>query len=82
LPLKTFWLLFKNIDRIEGTADLRNAQIAARSQSAELMKELFTKLQDQVGRIIVIDQGKAAMKVEKTDKAALKVFAAKYGKAV
>jgi hypothetical protein len=75
-------LLLKSIDRIEAGSDLRAAQITARAQSPDLMKELFGSLRDQVGLVIEIDRGKQAMKAEKTDRTALMRFAAKYGKAV
>lgn len=55
LPLKTFWMLHKNIDRQEAERDLRTAQIAAQTQSAEGFKDLMQDLRAQMGQVVVFE---------------------------
>lgn len=52
-PLKTFWMLHKNVDRISAERDQRSALIAIKSQSSEGMTEMMKDLRDQMGTTIV-----------------------------
>ncbi len=64
MPVKTFWMLHKNVDRIAAESDMRSAMIAIKSQSGEGVQSMMTDLRQQLGQVIEIDQEaevKAAM---------------------
>lgn len=44
LPMKTFWMLNRNISRLLAEQDLRAAEIAVSVNSGDAMKALHTKL--------------------------------------
>jgi len=49
LPLRTFWLLSKSINRIEAERGLRSLSIAQASQSSEGFKAAYKRLEEEVG---------------------------------
>lgn len=70
LPLKTFWMLHKNIDRLEAEKDLRAAQLAAQTQSGEGFKELVRGLQKEMGQVVILEVG--ARKEDQIDREGVK----------
>jgi hypothetical protein len=61
LPVETFWMLNKNIDRIAAENDMRAAQIGIQVQSGEGFKDLMDNLRKQLGVVFTYDEGKRAM---------------------
>jgi indole-3-glycerol phosphate synthase len=56
LPMQTFWMLHRNVDRISAERDQRNALVQIQSQSSEGVKDLMTDLRKQVGTIIEFEE--------------------------
>lgn len=56
MPLRRFWLLSRNIDRLAAEKDYRAARIACATQSEEAVGELFGALEREMGRIAVMDE--------------------------
>lgn len=54
LPLKTFWLYSKNIDRILSEVDLRQLQLVASATSSEAYGSMQERLHKQMGMIIKV----------------------------
>lgn len=73
LPLKTFWLYSKNIDRILSEVDLRQLQLVASATSSEAYGSMQANLRKQIGMIVKVkDQGKAhGAQEEQLDRAGL-----------
>lgn len=61
LPIETFWMMHRNVDRLRAEEDYRMATIAIYAASGEKIEELLRDLRDQMGTIIEVDEGKAAM---------------------
>jgi hypothetical protein len=61
MPLRTFWMMNKNIDRIMAEADMRMLSVVAYAQSGDGIEDFTKKLRDQVGKIVEIDAAKMAM---------------------
>jgi hypothetical protein len=55
-PVVTFWMLHKNIDRLMAERDMRTADVAIRSQSAEGVRDLFEDLKKQMGTVVDFDR--------------------------
>lgn len=51
LPLRTFWLLSKSINRIEAERGLRALSIASASQSSDGFKAAQKNLQAEIGEV-------------------------------
>lgn len=77
-PVVTFWMLHKNIDRLMAEKDLRVADVAIRSQSADSVVKLFEDLRKQMGTIVDFDKvfTEQEMIVEKLDRDGLHSLAA------
>jgi hypothetical protein len=75
LPLKTFWGLNKNIDRISAERDLRQAMVGIRSQSSEGVKEMMTDLRGQMGTVYEIDERAEAANTVRTSREELRRIA-------
>lgn len=70
MPLKTFWLYSKNIDRILSEVDLRQLQLVASATSSEAYGQMQERLRKQMGVVIKVkDEGKATQ--EELDRAGL-----------
>jgi len=54
LPLKTFWLYSKNIDRILSEVDLRQLQLVASATSSEAYGSMQESLRKQLGMIVKV----------------------------
>jgi hypothetical protein len=67
MPMQTFWMLHRNIDRISAERDQRNAMVHIQSQSSEGVKDLMTDLRKQVGTIVEYEE----VTPTKLDRAAL-----------
>jgi hypothetical protein len=61
LPVVTFWMLNKAIDRMAAESDMRRARLMVMTQSQEGMEDLFKDLRAQLGKVVVFDEGKLAM---------------------
>jgi DNA recombination-dependent growth factor C len=61
MPLKRFWMLSKNVDRIAAEFDYRNAIVAISAGSSEGVESLMTNLKKQMGSIVEIDEAKMAL---------------------
>jgi hypothetical protein len=53
MPIKRFWLMHKNIDRIEAQRDLRALTIANVGQSEEDSRDHRKHLLDTVGTLVI-----------------------------
>jgi hypothetical protein len=72
MPVVTFWMLHKNVDRIQAERDAKTAELMVRSQSADGIKELFDGLRKQMGQVVVIERPAAMRRpVEQLDRAGL-----------
>jgi hypothetical protein len=60
LPLRTFWSLNRNVDRLRAEQDLRSLQVSAAAQSAgeggEGIKFLSDHLRGEIGSPIVLEK--------------------------
>lgn len=70
MPVKAFWAMHKNIDRLQAESSLKLLQVMASVQNGEAYKRTETSLTKTIGDIIVIDQAQAAQ-VEQLDRAGL-----------
>lgn len=70
LPLRTFWLYSKNIDRLAAERDLRLMQVMAAAQSPESYGRTQEALRQQMGMVLKINQAEAAQE-EQIDRAGL-----------
>jgi hypothetical protein len=66
-PVVTFWMLHKNIDRLNAEDGFRTADIAIRSQSSEGVTALFADLKTQMKSPIVFEFDRAAMEQEREE---------------
>lgn len=72
LPVTRFWLMSRSIDRISAERDMRMAMVVGAVQSVEGTEELFKRLQDEMGKVVVFNE---SMKAELKEKqAAAQVF--------
>lgn len=53
LPLRRFWFLANQVDRIRAEEDLRLLQVLASSQSAEGYEKAVDSLREQMGQVYV-----------------------------
>jgi hypothetical protein len=56
LPLKTFWLMSNNIDRIDAQEDMRSLTIVTVGQSGEAANELRKSLNVESGMIVKVQE--------------------------
>ena len=61
MPLRRFWLLNKNIDRLRAEEDHRQITLLLSAASGEHASKLMGRLEKQVGTVVEFDQGKAAL---------------------
>jgi hypothetical protein len=73
MPMQTFWMLHRNIDRISAERDQRHAMVQIQSQSSEGVKDLMTDLRKQVGTIVEYEEV-APTKLDRTALHALDVI--------
>lgn len=64
MPIKTFWMMHRNIDRITAGSDLRKLSVLIHSQSSEGAEAFAQSMREQMGRIAEVDEAQAAMTVE------------------
>lgn len=55
LPIKTFWLMSNNIERISAQRDLRSLTVAVCGQGGEAAHEYRQRLILEVGKIVKLD---------------------------
>jgi len=53
MPIKTFWLLSQNIERVAAAQDLRSLSVALAGQGGEQTKEFQERLVIEMGTITV-----------------------------
>lgn len=70
LPIRTFWLFSKNVDRLSAERDLRLMQVMASAQSAEAYGKTYDLLERQMGQVVKFDQV-AIAQTEQLDRAGL-----------
>ena len=75
MPLKLFWMMHKNVDRLTAEDDMRLASALISSQSGEGFSELMNNLRKQMGKVVVIDEVKTAF-LKKHDRAGMLAIAA------
>jgi hypothetical protein len=61
MPLRRFWLLNKNIDRLRAEEDLRMLSVALHAASGESAGDLSEKLMKQMGTVVEFDEAKRAL---------------------
>lgn len=61
MPIKTFWMMHKNIDRLMAEADLRMLSVFAYGQSGEGIETFSENMRKQMGQVAIIDEVKVAM---------------------
>ena len=71
LPIKRFWLLHQNVDRIQAEQDLRLVKVFAYAQSEDGFKALVEDLQKQMGKVVEIDEARSAMESASFDEEGL-----------
>lgn len=64
LPLKTFWMLSKNVDRIWAEQDLRLATLMGSVQSKEYAEKLIKDLRRQLGTIVEFEEAPKVLEIE------------------
>jgi hypothetical protein len=64
IPIKTFWLLSENIERISAQKDIRSLSVAAYSQSGEGASEHREQLVLQVGTTVKLDSEDVSVRDE------------------
>ena len=69
MPLKTFWLLHKNVDRIEAGGDYRQLQTIVSATSSEGIQAHSEKLMKIIGTIADIEPQATAIKDDDYDRA-------------
>lgn len=76
LPVRTFWLYSKNIDRISAERDLRLMQVMAGAQSAEAYGKTYDRLQEQMGSVVKMNTALIAQEetIDRAGLAALKAM--------
>jgi hypothetical protein len=74
LPIKTFWMLHKNVDRIAAEQDMRAASIAIQSQSSEGIRAMMSDLRKQMGIVFVTEQAVTLVKIDPARKARLNIL--------
>lgn len=57
LPIKTFWLMNENIDRIQAQKDMRSLTIAFSAQSQAAADQFRQRLIAETGTIVKLERG-------------------------
>ena len=71
LPVKTFWLLHKNVDRISAERDMRMIMVMGSVQSSEALNGMTASLRKQMGVVVEIDEAAAAVEDAVFDRSGL-----------
>jgi hypothetical protein len=58
LPLRAFWMLQKNIDRLEAAQDYRTMQVMLSVTSEQGVKAHTERLKKIIGKVIVYDEAR------------------------
>lgn len=56
LPLKTFWLMSGNVDRVMAQSDMRALTVSVCGQAGEAAKEYRARLVIEIGTIVKVEQ--------------------------
>lgn len=70
MPIQTFWMMHKNIDRVMAEADLRLLSVYAYAQSGEGIEKFSEDMRQQMGQVVEMDAVKTAFS-ERCDKEGL-----------
>lgn len=73
LPLKAFWMLQRNIDRLEASSDYRQLQLICSATSSEGVKDVSERLLKTIGKVVIYDEQKRVEHIqeEQLDRAGL-----------
>lgn len=61
MRLDRFWLLHRNVDRLDAERDFRNLRVAIGSASGEGANATFALLKKELGNIAEFDHGRRTM---------------------
>ena len=65
LPIRTFWMLDRNIDRLNAESDYRMVMaVRVANTDGEVFAEQMQVLRDRVGKTIEVDEAKRALTME------------------
>lgn len=53
LPLKRFWFLVNQIDRLRAEEGIRHIQLLASAQDGDAIKEVLESLKDEMGKVFI-----------------------------
>lgn len=68
MPLRTFWLMNKNIDRIQAQNDMRSLVRSVTSQSGQEQIENYRKtLIAETGTIVKLEEGVTVIEAERDE---------------
>lgn len=76
LPLNTFWMLNKSVDRLNAAEDYRQAILVAQATAGgEGLSGFLDALKDQVGEIVRMGVDKASVQHDELDRSGLSSLA-------
>lgn len=64
MPMRTFWMMHRNIDRLMAESDLRMLSVIAYGQSGEGIEQFSQDMRRQMGRVVEFDEVKRALSEE------------------
>lgn len=64
MPIATFWMMHRNIDRLMAEADLRMLSVFAHGQSGEGVADFSERMRKEMGQVAEVDEREAAMAQE------------------
>jgi len=67
LPLKTFWLMSRNVDRIQAQKDMRSLTVAVCSESAEGAATYRQRLVVEAGTLVKLEDQPPAQLIDERD---------------
>ena len=71
MPVTTFWMLNRNVDRLTAERGLRDVALMAASQSSEGVKEVIEGLKKQMGSPIKFEEHAPPRETPKLDREGL-----------
>jgi hypothetical protein len=71
LPIQTFWMLHRNVDRVVAEENYKSAIIAASAMGGDGLTTLLEDLRKQMGDVVIVDEAKLAMQEAKLDREGL-----------
>lgn len=71
MRISTFWMMHRNIDRLQAEDDLRTINLLGSAHTGDGITKVIDQLQKQLGTVVKVDEGKAAIKHAKLDRSGL-----------